>query len=150
MLFDKIYKMAFFLLSGCKYMLLYYSYFGRIIILLLFFLVIMLVDKSKVRVYSRGNRMSTKARFSCYYSIQKLLCSRLFSKNLKIIIYKTLILPVVLYGFEIISLTLREEFRLTVFEKSILRQIFGPKGMRMGSGEGSKMRNFIVFAVHLI
>ena len=70
------------------------------------------------------------------------------SKNLKIKIYKTIILPVVLYGCEIWSLTLRKECRLRVFENRILWQIFGPK--RMGSGECSTMRNFIVCTVHLI
>jgi hypothetical protein len=43
---------------------------------------------------------------ACYYSIQNLLSSRLVSKNLKIKIYKTVILPVVLYGCETWSLTL--------------------------------------------
>ena len=52
---------------------------------------------------------------------------RLLSKNLKIKIDKTIILPVVLYGCEAWSLTLREESRLRVFENRILRQIFGPK-----------------------
>ena len=42
-------------------------------------------------------------------------------------IYKTIILPVVLYGSETSSLTLREEYRLRVFENRILRRIFGPK-----------------------
>jgi hypothetical protein len=46
---------------------------------------------------------------------------------LKIKIYKTIILPVVLYGFETWSLTLREECRLRVFENKILRPISGPK-----------------------
>ena len=51
-----------------------------------------------------------KAGNSCYYSVQKLLSSRLLSKNLKIKIYKTIILPVVLYGCEEwFLLTLREE-----------------------------------------
>jgi hypothetical protein len=43
----------------------------------------------------------------CYHSLQKLLSSRLLSKNVKIGIYKTIILPVVLYGYETWSLTLR-------------------------------------------
>jgi hypothetical protein len=55
------------------------------------------------------------------------LSSRLISKNLKTKIYKTVILPVVLYGCEIWSLTLREEHRLRVFENRVLRRIFGPK-----------------------
>jgi hypothetical protein len=46
---------------------------------------------------------------------------------LKIKIYKTIILPVILYGFETWSLALREEHRLRVFENRLLRRIFGPK-----------------------
>jgi hypothetical protein len=42
-------------------------------------------------------------------------------------IYKTVIFPVVLYGCETWSLTLREENRLRVFENRVLRRIFGPK-----------------------
>jgi hypothetical protein len=49
------------------------------------------------------------------------------SKNVKIRIYKTIILPVVLYGCEIWSLTLREEHRLKVFENKVLRRIIVPK-----------------------
>jgi hypothetical protein len=48
------------------------------------------------------------------------------SINVKIKIYKTIILPVVLYGCETWSLTLREEHRLRVFENRVLRRIFGP------------------------
>ena len=48
-------------------------------------------------------------------------------QHLKINIYRTIILPVVLYGCETWSLTLREENRLRVFEKRVLRRIFGPK-----------------------
>jgi hypothetical protein len=51
----------------------------------------------------------------------------LLSKNLKMRIYKTIILPVVLYGHETRSLTLREEHRLRVFENKVLRRIFEPK-----------------------
>ena len=69
---------------------------------------------------------------------------------LKIKIYKTIILSVVLYGCETWYLTLREKCRLRVFENRILRRIFGSKGTRMGSEEGSTMRNFIVCTVHLI
>jgi hypothetical protein len=57
----------------------------------------------------------------------ELLSSRLLSKNLKIRIFKTIILPVVLYGCEPWSLTLREEHRLRVFENRVLRGIFRPK-----------------------
>jgi hypothetical protein len=64
-------------------------------------------DEIKSRLNSRN---------ACYYSVQNLLSSRLISKNLKIKIYKTVIVPVVLYGCETWSLTLGEEHRLRVFE----------------------------------
>ena len=59
--------------------------------------------------------------------MQNLLSSSLLSKNLKIEIYRTIILPVVMYGCETWSLTLREERRLQVFENRMLRRVFGPK-----------------------
>ena len=64
---------------------------------------------------------------ACYHSVQNLLFSRLLSKNLKIKIYRTIILAVVLYGCETWSLTLREERKLRVFENLVLRRIFGPR-----------------------
>jgi hypothetical protein len=51
----------------------------------------------------------------------------MLSRNVNIKICKTIILPVVLYGCETLSLTLREEHRLRVFENRVLRRIFGPK-----------------------
>jgi hypothetical protein len=51
----------------------------------------------------------------------------LLSRNVKVKIYKTIILPVVLYGCETWSVTLREEHRLRVFENRVLRGMFGPK-----------------------
>jgi hypothetical protein len=71
------------------------------------------------------NRLNS--RNACYYSVQNLLSSHLISKNLKFKIHKTVILPVVLYGCETWSLTLREEHRLRAFENRELRRIFGPK-----------------------
>jgi hypothetical protein len=70
---------------------------------------------------------------ACYHSVQNLLSFRLISKNLKIKIYKTVILPVVLYGCETWSLTLGEERRLRVSENRVLRKIFGPKREEDGS-----------------
>ena len=66
-------------------------------------------------------------RNACYHSVQNLLSSRLLSKNLKIKIYKIIILPVVLYGCQTWSLTLMEERRLRVFENRVLRKVFRPK-----------------------
>jgi len=56
-----------------------------------------------------------------------LLSSSLLFKNLKIKIYRTIIMPVVLYGCETWLLTLKEERRMRVFENRVLRRIFGPK-----------------------
>jgi hypothetical protein len=53
--------------------------------------------------------------------------SSLLPRNVKVKIYKTIILPVVLYGCETWSLTLRKEHRLRVLENRVLRRIFGPK-----------------------
>jgi hypothetical protein len=61
------------------------------------------------------------------------LSSCLVSKNLQIKIYKIVILPVVLYGCETWSLTLKEEHRLRAFENRMLRRIFGPKREEDGS-----------------
>ena len=55
------------------------------------------------------------------------MSSTLPSKNIKIKIYRTIIFPVVLYGCETWSLTLREEGRLRVFENRVLRRIFPAK-----------------------
>jgi hypothetical protein len=77
---------------------------------------------------------------ACYHSVQALPSSRLLSKNLKIRIYKTIILPVVLYGCETWSLTLREEHRLSVFENRVLRRIFGQKRDEV-TGEWRKLHN---------
>jgi hypothetical protein len=60
-------------------------------------------------------------------SVQRLLSSRLLSRNVKVKIYKKIILPIVLYGCKTRSLALRKENRLRVFENRVLRRIFGPK-----------------------
>jgi hypothetical protein len=61
---------------------------------------------------------------ACYHSVQNLSSSRLPTTNLKVRIYKTIILPVVLYGCETWYLRVREEHKLRVFENRVLR-IFG-------------------------
>ena len=72
--------------------------------------------------------------------MQNLLSSTLLLKNLKINIYRTIILPVVLYGHETWLLTLREERRPRVFENRVLRRVFGPKRDE-ATGEWRKLRN---------
>jgi hypothetical protein len=72
--------------------------------------------------------------------VQNILSSRLLSKNLEIKIYRTIILPVVLYGCKTWSLTLREEHRLRVFDNRVLRRVFGPKRDEE-TGEWRKLHN---------
>ena len=71
---------------------------------------------------------------SCCHSVQNLLSSSLLPKNLKFKMYKTIVLPVVLYGCETWSLILREERRLMVFENRVPRRIFGPKREEVTGG----------------
>ena len=66
--------------------------------------------------------------------MQNLLSSRLLSKILKIKIYRTIILPVILYRCETWSQTLQEERKLRVFETMVLRRIFGPRTDGRGNG----------------
>jgi hypothetical protein len=73
--------------------------------------------------------------------------SSLLSKNVKIKIYRTIILPVVLYGCESWSLTLREECRLWVFENRVLRRIFGPKRVEV-TGEWRRLHNKELYALY--
>jgi len=77
---------------------------------------------------------------ACYHSVQNLLSSRLLSKNLKIEIYRNIILPVVLYGCETWSLTLWEERKLRVFENMVLRRTFGPRRDEV-MGEWKRLHN---------
>ena len=74
----------------------------------------------------------------CYHWVQNRLFSSLLSKNVRI--YLTIILPVVLYGCETWSLTLRNERRLSVFENRVLRRIFGPKRDEV-TGEWRRLHN---------
>ena len=82
--------------------------------------------------------------------MQNSLSSSLLSRNLKIKIYRTVILPVVC-GCETWSLTLREERRLRVFEYRVLRRIFGPKRDEVTrSGENYIMRSLMICTPHQI
>jgi hypothetical protein len=77
---------------------------------------------------------------SCCHSVQSPLSFRLLSGNVKVKIYKTIIVPIILYGRETWSVTLREEHRLRVFENRVLRGIFGPKGDDV-TGERRKLHS---------
>jgi hypothetical protein len=73
--------------------------------------------------------------------------SCLLSKSVKIQLYRTIILPVVLYGCETWSLTSREECRLRVFENKVLRRIFGPRKDEV-TGEWRRLHNKELYAVY--
>ena len=79
-----------------------------------------------------------KSGNACYLSAQNLLPSNLLPKNLKI--YRNTILPVVFYGRESWSLTMRQERRLRICENRVLRGMFGPKRDKV-TGERRKLHN---------
>jgi hypothetical protein len=81
-----------------------------------------------------------KSGNACCHSVHSLLSSRLLSRNVKVKIYKTIILPLVVYGCETWFVTLREEHRLRVFENRVLRGIFGAKGDEV-TGEWRKLHS---------
>jgi len=97
----------------------------------------MLTNKNSIQEEIKSR---LKVGNACYYSVQNILSSSLLSKKLKMKIYRTIILPVVLYGCETWSLTLREECRLRVFENRVLRRVFGPKRDEV-TGEWRKLHN---------
>ena len=68
-----------------------------------------------------------KSGNACYSSVQNLWSSSLLSKNLKTKLFRTTVLPVVLYGCETWLLTLREKRTLRVFENRVFMRIFGLK-----------------------
>jgi hypothetical protein len=102
------------------------------------YLGITLTKKLKSRVKS-GN--------VCCQSVQNLLSSRLLSENIKIKVWRTRILLVVLYGCETWSLTLREEQRLRVFENRVLRRMFGCKRDEV-SGKWRRLHNEVHSALY--
>jgi hypothetical protein len=72
-------------------------------------------------------KRSLNSANACYHPVQKLLSYCLLLKNLKIRIYKTIILPVVLHGCETWSLKLKGKHKLRVSENRVLRRMSGPK-----------------------
>ena len=96
-------------------------------------------------------KSSLKSRNACYHSVQNILSSGLLNKNVKIKTYITIMLPVVSYGCETWSLTLREECRVREFANRVLRGVFGPKGDEV-TGQWRKLHNVrsLVICCHQI
>jgi hypothetical protein len=91
----------------------YFKYLGRILM--------------KQNSIQEEIKIRLKSGNACYQSVQNIFSSSLLSKNTKFEIYKTIILPVFLYGCQNCTLTLREERRFKALENRVLRTIFGPK-----------------------
>jgi hypothetical protein len=83
-----------------------------------------LTDRNSIHEEIKSRMKSGNA---CYHSAHNVLSSSVLPRNIKIGVYRTIILPVVLYGCEAWSLTLRKEHWLRVFENRALMRIFGPK-----------------------
>jgi hypothetical protein len=79
--------------------------------------------------------------------MQNLVSSSLLSKNVKIKIYRTIILLVVLFGCETYSLTLGEKCRLRVFQNRVLRRTFGPKRDEV-TGEWRRLHKKELYALY--
>jgi hypothetical protein len=90
----------------------------------LYFFYISVICLNKPNLIQEEIKKRLNSGNACCHSVQNLLSSRLLSKNIKIRILTTLILPAVLYGCETWSVTLREEHKLRVFQNRVLRRIF--------------------------
>ena len=103
---------------------------------------ILILTEGRNTILMNMTRYICKCLLTCVFNINTvyLLLSRLLPKNLKIKIYRIIILPVVLYGCETWSLTLREERKLKVFENMVLRSIFGPRRDEV-TGEWRRLHN---------
>jgi len=96
-----------------------------------------LTNQNSIQEEIKSRLMSGNA---CYNSMQNTLSSSLLSKNLKIKIHRTIILPIILHGCGTWSLILREERRLMVFKNRVLKRIFGSKRDEV-TGEWRKLHN---------
>ena len=107
-----------------------------------------LTDQNSIQEEINSRLMSRNA---CHHSVQNLSSFSLLSKNVKVKIYRTIILPVLLYGCTAWSRTLREARRLRIFENRMLRSIFGPKWDEV-TGEWKKLNNeeLMIYIPHLI
>jgi hypothetical protein len=77
---------------------------------------------TKQNLIQEDNKRRLNSGYACYHSVKNILSFSSAVKNVKIRMYKTILLPVVLYGCEVWSPTLNEEHRLRVFESRVLRR----------------------------
>ena len=90
-------------------------------------------EKRNIDTYLAGNRT--------HFAAKSLFRSRFLSRATKIILYKTLIRPVVSYGAEAWTLTKKEEKAVLIFERKIFRRIYGPK-YENGNGKVGRIENY--------
>ena len=95
-------------------------------------------NPSESNFHSRINHEQIQVKECLLHTVQYLLSSSLLPKNVEINVYRTAVLPVVLYGCKTWSLTLREDRKLWVFENRVLRRIFGPRRDEV-TGEWSRI-----------
>jgi hypothetical protein len=95
--------------------------------------------------FADGWLVNTAMKLAVFYFV--IAYSSLLTKTVNIKIYRTIILPVVSYGCETCSITLREECRLRFFESRVLRRIFGPKRDEV-TGEWRRLRDEELYAVY--
>ena len=74
-----------------------------------------------------------------YYANRQFFNSSPISRNSKLQIYRTLVRPVVTYGSESWTLTMEEERALAVFERKILRKIYGPVAENIWTSERKRI-----------
>jgi hypothetical protein len=98
------------------------------------YLVTNLTNQNFICVCLGGTKSKLKSGYAFYHSVHNLLSFIFILKNIKIKIYRTIILPVILFGCETWYLKLTEERRLRVFENRVLRRIFGPKREEVTGG----------------
>jgi hypothetical protein len=97
--------------------------------------------------YNKEIKRRLKLGNACYHSVQNLLFSGLLSKDIKIKIYRAIILPVLLYGCETWCVTLSEQHRLRVFKNMVLRNICGPKGGEV-TGEWRRLHKKELYSLY--
>jgi hypothetical protein len=104
---------------------------------------------SSIQEFSRRINRIVNGILSSYHSVQSLLSSSSLSWSIEIMMNRTVVLPVVLYGCKNWSLTLRKVCKLSVFENRVLTRIFGPEREEV-VGEWRRLHNEELYALYFL